>query len=251
MLTCHQPSKITEDALQEQAKWEDWTKDLAIICEHCSSTEACVSLWVRALPLISGGAASPIKAMFPYRANSRDQFLKWPLGKQRAAEFQRGREVKRWLEICNVEGREQWSLTQIVGWARRYAHTPLPYRKILRTDNKNQMEILPLEDPDLVCGCEWVGRRASEIKVNLPMEEFQPGIVVDVTKAVAWKAVLSFMEDLLRASHSQAWQENSNHVVVPPKTISFKHVKAALSFTRPEFDLFTCDGLGTVAELVE
>ena len=59
------------------------------------------------------------------------------------------------------------------------------------------------------------------------------------------QAVLSLMEDLLRAAHFKAWNEATD---VPPNTITLPHVLAALITSRPEFDIFTDDGLGTPSE---
>lgn len=53
------------------------------------------------------------------------------------------------------------------------------------------------------------------------------------------------MEDLLRTAHTQAWNEATD---MPPSTITLPHVLAALTSSRPEFDIFTDHGLGTPSE---
>ncbi|XP_064100505.1 uncharacterized protein LOC135211204 isoform X2 [Macrobrachium nipponense] len=318
---CDRPSEVANNILGEQELgdqdlWEEKARKLVAISKSCSSAESCVSLWVHALPLVSSSTTRSMKSLFPYRATSHENFLNWPLGKQRASEFQRGREVRRWLEKCEVDGKNRWTVRKIVGWARRYGYTPIPYRELLPTDgfvrreshhnlditqstlsnvenftegashhlwlrsqdlaaqdvdivtaddtlkertrklsaspSKSASEIVPWTDLDKVRGCEWIGRRASELRISLPMEEILPGYRVDAGRAVAWQAALSFMEDLLRSSYCQAWEEKSSDPnVVPPKSISFSHVRGALLNTRPEFDLFTNEGLGAVTKETE
>ncbi|XP_068231555.1 YEATS domain-containing protein 2-like [Palaemon carinicauda] len=308
--------EVTSNTLEEQKLtgqdiWEEKTRKLIAISKSCSSVEQCVSLWVRALPLISSSGST--RSLFPYQATSSENFLKWPLGKQRASEFQRSREVKRWLDMCEVHDKEKWTVRRIVGWTRRYGYTPIPYRGLLLTDgiirrdshlrpdttlsclsnlenftegashlwlrsqdsrtqdidittaddttlrgrkrkllaspSKSASEIIPWTDSDMVNGCEWVGRRSSELCINLPVEEILPGYRADAGRAVAWQAALSFMEDLLRSSYCQAWEEKSSDPnVVPPKSITLSHVRDALLNTRPEFDLFTNEGLGAVTK---
>ncbi|XP_066943161.1 YEATS domain-containing protein 2-like isoform X2 [Macrobrachium rosenbergii] len=317
---CDRPSEVANNILGEQELgdqdlWEEKARKLVAISKSCSSAESCVSLWVHALPLVSSPTTGSTKSLFPYRATSQEDFLNWPLGKQRASEFQRSREVRRWLEKCEVDGKNRWTVRNIVGWARRYGYTPIPYRELLLTDgfvrrdshhnlditqntlsnvenfsdgashqwlrsqdsaaqdvdivtaddtfkgrtrklsaspSKSASEIVPWTDLDKVSGCEWIGRRASELRISLPMEEILPGYRVDAGRAVAWQAALSFMEDLLRSSYCQAWEEKSSDPnVVPPKSISFSHVRGALINTRPEFDLFTNEGLGAVTKETE
>nr|XP_045595601.1 YEATS domain-containing protein 2-like isoform X1 [Procambarus clarkii] len=113
-------------------EWEEQVRRLEELCRRCSSADMCVYIWMRALPLVDSHLkCSP---MLSFCAKSRDEFVHWPLGKQRAAEFHRAREIKRRLEQCHVDGTEWWSVGRIVAWARRHAYTPTPPRKLLRTD---------------------------------------------------------------------------------------------------------------------
>lgn len=120
---------VANSASQE---WEERVRELEAVCKRCSSADVCVYIWVRALPLVA--SHYECSRVLPFCARSRDEFLHWPLGKQRAAEFHRAREVKRHLHQCQVDGSERWSVNKIVAWARRHAHTPISSRQLLLTD---------------------------------------------------------------------------------------------------------------------
>ncbi|XP_042230235.1 YEATS domain-containing protein 2-like isoform X2 [Homarus americanus] len=128
---------VSEDRNKEEdgstsQEWEERVRQLEAVCKRCTSTDKCVYVWVRALPLDQH--QYKYSQVLPFCAKSREEFLCWPLGKQRAAEFQRAREVKHHLDQYQVSSRESWSVGRIVAWARRHAHTPTPPRAPLRTD---------------------------------------------------------------------------------------------------------------------
>lgn len=107
---------------------------------------------------------------------------------------------------------------------------------------KQRLEYLPFEEEEVTSGCEWVGQLGSQLRISIQPEDVGERCATDAARATLWKAALNLMEDLLRASHFQAWQESS---VMPPPTITPTHVLSALTHSRPEFDLLTDLGLGT------
>ncbi|XP_071526661.1 uncharacterized protein [Panulirus ornatus] len=65
-------------------EWEERVRQLETVCRACSSADACVYVWVRAMPLVTSHHRCSL--LMPFCARSHDEFLQWPLPKQRAAE---------------------------------------------------------------------------------------------------------------------------------------------------------------------
>ncbi|XP_042890039.1 YEATS domain-containing protein 2-like isoform X2 [Penaeus japonicus] len=131
------PDKIAENEDQEvnaTKKWEDQIRQLKATCKACRSLDACINLWVRAIPLVAPPNKWMSKCLLPFCAGSLEEFKLWPLGKQRAAEFQRAREVRRHISECGIEGSNWWTTNRIVAWARCHAYTPVESRPLLQTD---------------------------------------------------------------------------------------------------------------------
>ncbi|XP_047476692.1 YEATS domain-containing protein 2-like isoform X2 [Penaeus chinensis] len=133
------PDKVAENSSEDQEvtatkKWEDQIRQLKVTCQACRSLDACINLWVRAIPLVAPPNQSISKCILPFCAGSIEEFKLWPLGKQRAAEFQRAREVRRYISECGLEGSNWWTTNRIVAWARCQAYTPVEPRPLLQTD---------------------------------------------------------------------------------------------------------------------
>ncbi|XP_037779818.1 YEATS domain-containing protein 2-like [Penaeus monodon] len=140
------PDKVAENSSEDQEvsatkKWEDQIRQLKATCQACRSLDACINLWVRAIPLVAPPNKWINKCILPFCAGSIEEFKLWPLGKQRAAEFQRAREVRKYLSECGIEGSNWWTTNRIVAWARCQAYTPVEPRPLLQTDKL----FLPLE----------------------------------------------------------------------------------------------------------
>lgn len=140
------PDKVAESSSEDQEvnatkKWEEQIRQFKATCQACRSLDACINLWVRAIPLVAPPNKWISKCILPFCAGSIEEFKLWPLGKQRAAEFQRAREVRRHISECGIEGSNWWTTNRIVAWARCHAYTPVEPRPLLQTDKL----FLPLE----------------------------------------------------------------------------------------------------------
>lgn len=291
-----------EDTIEH---WELQCRKYERICGHCTSISGCLRVWVRAFPIIAEANETPPQSIYPYCAASIKQFLEWPIGKQRAHEYGRAREILKRMTSLNRDNSNFWTLGRIIGWTRKQGYTPVKRRAYLLTDEcpgedddsstneifdyenspaltvndsfcedvdvvamekdvKNSplkkiespvkskdCEFLSWEDDQLEAGCDWVSQCSSELRISLPRQQVESDFMADIPKAVLWKSVLCFMEDLLRSSHCASWDAAANltdtneacESAVPPLDIELTHVKSALYNSRPEFQLFSMNSL--------
>uniref|UniRef100_A0A0P4W7X7 YEATS domain-containing protein n=1 Tax=Scylla olivacea TaxID=85551 RepID=A0A0P4W7X7_SCYOL len=73
------------DEEQASTYWEDYLSRVCEACKSSTSSEVCVSLWLKMLPLVHPSQTPPSPFSF-CQAKSCQQFLRWPLAKQRACE---------------------------------------------------------------------------------------------------------------------------------------------------------------------
>ncbi|XP_073984796.1 uncharacterized protein isoform X2 [Rhodnius prolixus] len=87
--------------------------------------EFAVNWLIKHCPLVNSKAGlEPFKRVHPYCAVDEAAFLKWPIGKQRAAEWMRAKKLKRLIgKVC--PSLKPWSTLQVIDWARLRGFTPL------------------------------------------------------------------------------------------------------------------------------
>ncbi|XP_026275146.1 YEATS domain-containing protein 2 [Frankliniella occidentalis] len=113
-------------------------------------------------------------------------------------------------------------------------------QEIENISNLDKLEKMPL-DPSLHSLGDMVTRSLNSIGIHLSSQEVAPGVQYPAAQRMLIQAVQSLAEDLARRAFSEAW--GKDNFTRQPGSLETSNICSAICH-RPEFDIFTCAGLG-------
>lgn len=113
-------------------------------------------------------------------------------------------------------------------------------QEIENISNLDKLEKMPL-DPSLHSLGDMVTRSLNSIGIHLSSQEVAPGVQYPAAQRMLIQAVQSLAEDLARRAFSEAW--GKDNITRQPGSLETSNICSAICH-RPEFDIFTCAGLG-------
>ncbi|KYM76741.1 YEATS domain-containing protein 2 [Atta colombica] len=126
--TIVQRTKITlgKDKFKIQSKKDLYEAVLqSIDIANITDMEALIRFIIRRLPIVTEDVRDPdYRRLHPYACYSKEEYLSYNVGKQRAIEWYRAKMIRSFLQMKLILNDQLWSIKEIMLWARLHGYTP-------------------------------------------------------------------------------------------------------------------------------
>ncbi|XP_011051925.1 PREDICTED: YEATS domain-containing protein 2 isoform X3 [Acromyrmex echinatior] len=126
--TIVQRTKITlgKDKFKIQSKKDLYEAVLqSIDTANIADVEALIRFIIRRLPIVTQDVRDPdYRRLHPYACYSKEEYLSYNVGKQRAIEWYRAKIIRSFLQMKLILSDQLWSIKEIMLWARLHGYTP-------------------------------------------------------------------------------------------------------------------------------